>query len=186
MKEHRVWTFRLKTLLRVAPLWCISDMLRRLFAAFDRYKPLCPATWPHWRGEPADGVEVLVQHLGYLPNEYKMGRWGRRFLQTTRQTGLKQRIIEHMFLLFPLCCSTKIFIRHPRTLYATEDAFEKCKHELGECKSAVRYQCSVFANWRVIWFYALNLQPRGSRPNTKDTNKRVNSKSRKKLVSAAT
>ncbi|XP_070760760.1 unconventional myosin-Ih [Enoplosus armatus] len=73
---------------------------RRKYEVFlKRYKPLCPATWPHWRGVPADGVEVLVQHLGYLPNEYKMGR-------------------------------TKIFIRHPRTLYATEDAYEKCKHEL--------------------------------------------------------
>ncbi|KAJ0067517.1 hypothetical protein NL108_007998, partial [Boleophthalmus pectinirostris] len=73
---------------------------RRKYDIFlQRYKPLCPATWPHWRGDPADGVEVLVQHLGYLPNEYKMGR-------------------------------TKIFIRHPRTLYATEDAFERCKHEL--------------------------------------------------------
>lgn len=46
----------------------------RLFGAPCRYKPLCPATWPHWNGVPADGVEVLVQHLGYLPNEYKMGR----------------------------------------------------------------------------------------------------------------
>ncbi|XP_044227142.1 unconventional myosin-Ih [Thunnus albacares] len=73
---------------------------RRKYEVFlKRYKPLCPATWPHWRGEPADGVEVLVQHLGYFPDEYKMGR-------------------------------TKIFIRHPRTLYATEDAYEKCKHEL--------------------------------------------------------
>ncbi|KAM8886765.1 unconventional myosin-Ih [Spinachia spinachia] len=73
---------------------------RRKYEVFlKRYKPLCPATWPHWRGLPADGVEVLVQHLGYLPDEYKMGR-------------------------------TKIFIRHPRTLYATEDAFEKCKHDL--------------------------------------------------------
>ncbi|XP_060894091.1 unconventional myosin-Ih [Labrus mixtus] len=73
---------------------------RRKYEVFlQRYKPLCPATWPHWNGVPADGVEVLVQHLGYFPNEYKMGR-------------------------------TKIFIRHPRTLYATEDAFEKCKHEL--------------------------------------------------------
>ncbi|XP_028269122.1 unconventional myosin-Ih [Parambassis ranga] len=73
---------------------------RRKYEIFlKRYKPLCPATWPHWRGEPADGVEILVQHLGYLPHEYKMGR-------------------------------TKIFIRHPRTLYATEDAYEKCKHEL--------------------------------------------------------
>ncbi|XP_029960506.1 unconventional myosin-Ih [Salarias fasciatus] len=73
---------------------------RRKYEVFlKRYKPLCPATWPHWMGMPADGVEVLVQHLGYMPDEYKMGR-------------------------------TKIFIRHPRTLYATEDAFEKCKHEL--------------------------------------------------------
>ncbi|KAK1893127.1 Unconventional myosin-Ih [Dissostichus eleginoides] len=73
---------------------------RRKYEVFlKRYKPLCPATWPHWRGVPADGVEVLVQHLGYMPNEYKMGR-------------------------------TKIFIRHPRTLYATEDAYERCKHEL--------------------------------------------------------
>nr|XP_057928076.1 unconventional myosin-Ih isoform X2 [Doryrhamphus excisus] len=73
---------------------------RRKYEIFlQRYKALCPATWPHWNGPPADGVFVLVQHLGYFPNEYKMGR-------------------------------TKIFIRHPRTLYATEDAFEKCKHQL--------------------------------------------------------
>ncbi|KAJ8005944.1 hypothetical protein DPEC_G00123140 [Dallia pectoralis] len=73
---------------------------RRRYEVFlQRYKPLCPATWPHWRGVPADGVEVLVQHLGYQPDEYKMGR-------------------------------TKIFIRHPRTLFATEDAFEVCKNEL--------------------------------------------------------
>ncbi|XP_037536368.1 unconventional myosin-Ih [Nematolebias whitei] len=73
---------------------------RRKYEDFlKRYKPLCPATWPHWRGQPADGVELLAQHLGYLPDEYKMGR-------------------------------TKIFIRHPRTLYATEDAYEKCKHDL--------------------------------------------------------
>jgi len=44
------------------------------YAMFLRYKALCPATWPHWRGVPADGVETLVQHLGYQPDEYKMGR----------------------------------------------------------------------------------------------------------------
>ncbi|TSO98497.1 Unconventional myosin-Ih [Bagarius yarrelli] len=64
-----------------------------------RYKPLCPDTWPHWRGVPAEGVERLVQHLGYQPDEYTMGR-------------------------------TKIFIRYARTLFATEDAYELCKHEL--------------------------------------------------------
>ncbi|XP_028851271.1 unconventional myosin-Ih [Denticeps clupeoides] len=73
---------------------------RRRYEVFlKRYKPLCPATWPHWRGVPAEGVETLVRHLGYQPDEYKMGR-------------------------------TKIFIRYPRTLFATEDAYEKCRHNL--------------------------------------------------------
>uniref|UniRef100_A0A9J8C4S8 Myosin IH n=1 Tax=Cyprinus carpio carpio TaxID=630221 RepID=A0A9J8C4S8_CYPCA len=75
---------------------------RRRYEVFlQRYKALCPATWPHWRGVPAEGVEKLVQHLGYKPDEYKMDR-------------------------------TKIFIRYARTLFATEDAFEICKHELGK------------------------------------------------------
>uniref|UniRef100_A0A674APH1 Myosin IH n=1 Tax=Salmo trutta TaxID=8032 RepID=A0A674APH1_SALTR len=78
----------------------------------QRYKPLCPATWPYWRGVAAEGVEVLVQHLGYLPDEYKMGR-------------------------------TKIFIRHPRTLFATEDAFEACKHLL-----ASRIQAQYKGYWQ--------------------------------------
>uniref|UniRef100_A0A668AEP5 Myosin IHb n=1 Tax=Myripristis murdjan TaxID=586833 RepID=A0A668AEP5_9TELE len=73
---------------------------RRRYEIFlQRYKPLCPDTWPNWKGTAAEGVQRLIKHLGYKPNEYKMGR-------------------------------TKIFIRHPRTLFATEDAFEVCKHEL--------------------------------------------------------
>uniref|UniRef100_A0A671NYN6 Unconventional myosin-Ih-like n=1 Tax=Sinocyclocheilus anshuiensis TaxID=1608454 RepID=A0A671NYN6_9TELE len=73
---------------------------RRRYEVFlKRYKALCPDTWPHWKGTPAEGVQRLIKHLGYKPDEYKIGR-------------------------------TKIFIRHPRTLFATEDAFEICKHEL--------------------------------------------------------
>uniref|UniRef100_A0A3B5APN7 Unconventional myosin-Ih-like n=1 Tax=Stegastes partitus TaxID=144197 RepID=A0A3B5APN7_9TELE len=73
---------------------------RRKYEVFlQRYKPLCPDTWPNWKGTAAEGVQLLIKHLGYKPDEYKMGR-------------------------------TKIFIRHPRTLFATEDAFQVCKHKL--------------------------------------------------------
>ncbi|XP_067340977.1 unconventional myosin-Ih isoform X2 [Channa argus] len=73
---------------------------RRKYEIFlQRYKALCPDTWPNWKGTAAEGVQRLVKHLGYKRDEYKMGR-------------------------------TKIFIRHPRTLFATEDAFQVCKHKL--------------------------------------------------------
>lgn len=39
-----------------------------------RYKSLCPDTWPHWRGPPAEGVERLIKYIGYSPEEYKLGR----------------------------------------------------------------------------------------------------------------
>ncbi|XP_013925114.1 PREDICTED: unconventional myosin-Ih, partial [Thamnophis sirtalis] len=73
---------------------------RRKYEHFlQRYKSLCPDTWPQWRGPAAKGVEKLIHHIGYKPEEYKMGR-------------------------------TKLFIRFPRTLFATEDAFEHRKHLL--------------------------------------------------------
>ncbi|GAB1296464.1 Unconventional myosin-Ic [Apodemus speciosus] len=73
---------------------------RRKYEAFlQRYKSLCPETWPVWAGRPQDGVAVLVRHLGYKPEEYKMGR-------------------------------TKIFIRFPKTLFATEDSLEVRRQSL--------------------------------------------------------
>ncbi|MBW03707.1 Unconventional myosin-Ic, partial [Eschrichtius robustus] len=73
---------------------------RRKYEAFlQRYKSLCPETWPIWAGRPQDGVAVLVRYLGYKPEEYKMGR-------------------------------TKIFIRFPKTLFATEDALEVRRQSL--------------------------------------------------------
>ncbi|XP_022536420.2 unconventional myosin-Ic isoform X1 [Astyanax mexicanus] len=48
---------------------------RRSFEAFlQRYKPLCPDTWPNWQGNLSDGVSTLVRHLNYKPEEYKLGR----------------------------------------------------------------------------------------------------------------
>uniref|UniRef100_A0A8C9SYC2 Myosin Ic, paralog b n=1 Tax=Scleropages formosus TaxID=113540 RepID=A0A8C9SYC2_SCLFO len=73
---------------------------RRRYEVFlQRYKSLCPDTWPNWKGRLADGVSTLVKHLGYKPEEYKLGR-------------------------------SKIFIRFPKTLFATEDALEVRKHSL--------------------------------------------------------
>ncbi|XP_034034580.1 unconventional myosin-Ic [Thalassophryne amazonica] len=73
---------------------------RRRFEAFlQRYKPLCPETWPNWHGRLVDGVSTLAQHLGYKPEDYKLGR-------------------------------SKIFIRFPKTLFATEDALEAKKPEM--------------------------------------------------------
>nr|XP_055055750.1 unconventional myosin-Ic isoform X1 [Misgurnus anguillicaudatus] len=48
---------------------------RRNYEAFlDRYKPLCPDTWPNWNGKLSEGVATLVKHLNYKPEEYKLGR----------------------------------------------------------------------------------------------------------------
>uniref|UniRef100_A0A8C6ZBU4 Myosin IH n=1 Tax=Nothoprocta perdicaria TaxID=30464 RepID=A0A8C6ZBU4_NOTPE len=91
---------------------------RRKYELFlQRYKSLCPATWPHWRGPAAEGVERLIKHLGYKPEEYKLGR-------------------------------TKIFIRFPKTLFATEDAFELRKHLLGTAPFPVLYSIKLEACWR--------------------------------------
>nr|XP_032802960.1 unconventional myosin-Ic-like [Petromyzon marinus] len=82
---------------------------RRKYHFFlQRYKSLCPETWPHWRGLPAEGVTKLVKYIGYEPEDYKMGR-------------------------------TKIFIRHAKIVFATEEAFEKKKQILA-AKIQARYK----------------------------------------------
>jgi myosin-1 len=73
---------------------------RRTYDTFlQRYKCLSKDTWPNWHGHPKDGVQTLVNSLGYSSDEYRMGK-------------------------------TKIFIRFPKTLFATEDAFQHKKHYL--------------------------------------------------------
>ncbi|KAF6200600.1 hypothetical protein GE061_005043 [Apolygus lucorum] len=73
---------------------------RRHYEQFlQRYKSLCPRTWPKYEGTAKEGVRVLIQHLGYQPDEYRLG-------------------------------ATKIFIRHAKTLFEIEDAFQSKKHEL--------------------------------------------------------
>lgn len=96
-----------------------------------RYKSLCPDTWPSWDGRLIDGVSTLVKHLGYKPEEYKLGRFVTPLmppfhvvLQVCVQCWLKKTFLNSNF-------RTKIFIRFPKTLFATEDALEVRKHSLG-------------------------------------------------------
>ncbi|KAG8122494.1 hypothetical protein E2320_017991 [Naja naja] len=73
---------------------------RRKYEVFlQRYKSLCPETWPTWNGKPQEGVAALLKHLGFKQEEYKLGR-------------------------------TKIFIRFPKTLFATEEALEVRKQSI--------------------------------------------------------
>lgn len=73
----------------------------------QRYKCLSKDTWPHFKGEHArDGVQLIVNALGYKPDDYKMGK-------------------------------TKIFIRHPKTIFDTEDAFQEKKNYLASLIQAL-------------------------------------------------
>ncbi|XP_020296336.1 myosin-IB isoform X2 [Pseudomyrmex gracilis] len=73
---------------------------RRPYEQFlQRYKCLCSETWPNYHGPAKDGVQVLVCHLGYESDDYRMG-------------------------------NTKLFIRFPKTLFDTEDAFQRKKHDI--------------------------------------------------------
>lgn len=45
----------------------------------DRYKSLCPDTWPDWRRQytvSMEAVRRLVQYLGYTNEDYKFGKYG--------------------------------------------------------------------------------------------------------------
>ncbi|CAG2177179.1 unnamed protein product, partial [Oppiella nova] len=94
---------------------------RRPYEAFlHRYKSLCPQTWPHFNGSAKEGVQVLVNYLGFESDDYRMGE-------------------------------TKLFIRLPRTLFDTEDAFQQKKHDLAaiiQCRVKGRQQRKRYLEMR--------------------------------------
>ncbi|KAB1255561.1 Unconventional myosin-Ih [Camelus dromedarius] len=58
---------------------------RRKYEHFlQRYKSLCPDTWPRWHGPPAEGVERLIKYIGYKPEEYKLGRFLTGFINRNK------------------------------------------------------------------------------------------------------
>ncbi|KAL5243514.1 hypothetical protein ACI65C_010924 [Semiaphis heraclei] len=69
----------------------------------NRYKCLCPDTWPDWTrrygGMAVEAVKRLIEHLQYKSEDYKIGR-------------------------------TKIMIKHPQTVFEIEKRFQTSKHLL--------------------------------------------------------
>lgn len=48
---------------------------RRLYDKFlHRYKCLSKNTWPNYKGNAKDGVQILVNDMGYTSEEYQMGK----------------------------------------------------------------------------------------------------------------
>ena len=77
--------------------------VRKYYALFlERYKCLCPATWPYYKDKnnPREGVQVLLDFLKF------------------------KQVDDYMF------GNTKIFIRSSQMFYDLETAFEIKKHLL--------------------------------------------------------
>ncbi|XP_073956777.1 unconventional myosin IC-like isoform X1 [Choristoneura fumiferana] len=85
---------------------------RRTYEAFlERYKCLCVDTWPKFRGPAREGVQKLVNAIGYEREDFRMG-------------------------------NTKIFIRFPKTLFDTEDAYQIKKNDIATI---------IQSRWRGYW-----------------------------------
>jgi len=96
--KHQVKYLGLMENLRVARAgYCY----RRPFNFFlERYKSLCPATWPNWKGgDERAGVEALVAHLALPAGEVAIGK-------------------------------TKVFIRNPDSVSTIEKKFQDNKNNL--------------------------------------------------------
>jgi len=92
---------------------------RRPFEMFlERYKSLCPETWPSWKGSPKDGVKVMAEHfMKSAPRD--PSPW----VKPTHHLGLGDGEIA-------VGVRTKVFVRSPKSVTALEVAFQKHKHYL--------------------------------------------------------
>lgn len=67
----------------------------------------------------------------YYQNNFTLSDIQKLSLLFSDKLSLGKINIKHSFFFFFLTSRTKIFIRFPRALFATEEAFEFRKHQLG-------------------------------------------------------
>eukprot|EP00058_Branchiostoma_floridae_P009760 XP_002595248.1 hypothetical protein BRAFLDRAFT_233021 [Branchiostoma floridae] len=84
----------------------------------QRYKMLCPNTWPNWHGHPKEGLQVLLTHLRVKPTEYAKGRT-KLFIRNPRTSYQLQRssaITIAAFFRGWKSCQPCHCLNHPRIL----------------------------------------------------------------------
>lgn len=71
---------------------------RRPYEQFlQRYKCLSSETWPNYHGPAKKGVQLLVSDLGYKEDEYRMGKYVRKFrTERIRRIFINTRIIKYI------------------------------------------------------------------------------------------
>ncbi|GAB0197084.1 unconventional myosin-Ih [Grus japonensis] len=108
---------------------------RRKYELFlQRYKSLCPATWPHWHGPAAEGVERLIKHIGYKPEEYKLGRFINGFINRKKPLCPENtefvQLVQYNYLMklrdhIPKNVLDKSWLQPPSILEETSEMLQK-------------------------------------------------------------
>ncbi|KFO23731.1 Myosin-Ih [Fukomys damarensis] len=121
----------------------------------QRYKSLCPDTWPHWPGPPGEGVERLIKYIGYKPEEYKLGKFINGFINRHQPLSpnneeflvfVRKNYILNLRYHIPKNVLDKSWLQPPGILENASDLLRKmCTRNLVR-----KYCCGVTAEWTAM------------------------------------
>jgi len=83
-----------------------------------RYKSLCEATWPNYRGvgSPRDAVELICRQLDYQHDDYRLGRWLYSVLShssclSVTVVSLRMKLEESSIIIFQTIWLFPVFVQ---------------------------------------------------------------------------
>ncbi|KAG2458791.1 MYO1C protein, partial [Polypterus senegalus] len=124
---------------------------RRKYEVFlQRYKSLCPETWPNWNGRLVDGVATLVKHLGYKPEEYKLGRFIKGFIYRH-----EMRCPENEYFLDYVRYSFLMNLRRNLPKNVLDKSWPTPPPALTEASELLRTMCMQ----NMVWSYCKRINP---------------------------